>query len=52
MTLSAKAEKVFQRIAEILKRGETVELHLEHGKLVIVKISRKAEKTDFIMKTE
>ena len=39
-------EKAFKRIMEILKRGETVELHIERGKLVIVRISRKAEKTD------
>ena len=41
------SENVLKRIMEILKRGETVELHIERGKLVIVRISRKAEKTDF-----
>ena len=41
--------KIVNRIIEILKSGKTVELKIEHGRLVIVAISRKAEKTDFIL---
>lgn len=41
--------KIVNRIIEILKAGKTVELKIEHGRLVIVAISRKAEKTDFIL---
>ena len=41
--------KIFMRILEILKSGDTVELKNEHGKLVIVRIKRKAEKTEFII---
>ena len=40
-------ESIFKRILEILKHGEAVELHIERGMLVIVRISRKAEKTEF-----
>ena len=41
--------RIINRIIEILKAGKTVELKIEHGRLVIVAISRKAEKTDFII---
>lgn len=40
-------DAVFKRILDILRKGVTVELHMEHGKLVIVKIDRKAEKTEY-----
>ena len=43
------SQKIIYRIIEILKAGKTVELKIEHGRLVIVAISRKAEKTDFIL---
>lgn len=42
-------QKILGRIVEILKSGDTVELKIEHGRLVIVRIKRKAEKTDFII---
>ena len=41
--------RIINRIIEILKAGKTVELKIEQGRLVIVTISRKAEKTDFII---
>ena len=37
---------VINRIIGILKNGNTVELKLEHHRLVIVEIRRKAEKTE------
>ena len=42
-------QEIVRKIMAILKVGKTVELKIEHGKLVIVAISRKAEKTDFIL---
>ena len=42
-------QEIARKIMAILKAGNTVELKIEHGKLVIVAISRKAEKTDFIL---
>lgn len=41
--------KIIMRIIEILKSGDTCELKLEHGRLVIVRLKRKADKTDFIL---
>ena len=41
--------KIICRIIEILKSGDTCELKVEHGRLVIVRIRRKAEKTDFVI---
>ena len=41
--------KIYLKILEILKSGDTVELKNEHGKLVIVRIKRKADKTDFVI---
>lgn len=41
--------KIILTIIGILKSGDTCELKLEHGRLVIVRIKRKAEKTDFIL---
>lgn len=43
---------ILKRIESLLLSGETVELHLERGRLVIVKVSRKAEKTELSLKTE
>lgn len=43
------SQKIIYRIIEILKAGDNVELKIEHGRLVIVRIRRKAEKTDFIL---
>ena len=43
------SQKIIYRIIEILKAGKTVELKIERGKLVIVAISRKADKTDFVI---
>lgn len=40
-------DAIIKRIIDLLRKGETVELHVERGKLVIVKLSRKAEKTDY-----
>ena len=42
-------QEIVRKIMGILKAGKTVELKIERGKLVIVAISRKAEKTDFIL---
>lgn len=42
-------QEIVRKIMAILKAGKTVELKIERGKLVIVAISRKAEKTDFIL---
>lgn len=40
-------EAIIKRILDILRSGATVELHIEHGKLVIVKLNRKAERTEY-----
>lgn len=42
-------QEIVRKIMAILKAGKTVELKIERGKLVIVAISRKAEKTEFIV---
>lgn len=42
-------QEIVRKIMEILKAGKTVELKIERGKLVIVAISRKADKTDFVI---
>lgn len=42
-------QDIMRKIYAILKAGKTVELKNERGKLVIVAISRKAEKTEFIV---
>lgn len=42
-------QEIVRKIMAILKAGKTVELKIERGKLVIVAISRKADKTDFII---
>lgn len=42
-------QEIVRKIMGILKAGKTVELKIERGRLVIVAISRKAEKTDFIL---
>ena len=42
-------QEIVRKIYAILKAGKTVELKIERGKLVIVAISRKADKTDFIV---
>jgi formylmethanofuran dehydrogenase subunit D len=36
-------DEMLKAIADILKRGDTVELKREHGKLVIVEIRRKVK---------
>lgn len=41
--------KIVSKILAILKDGDSCELKAEHGRLVIVRIRRKAEKTDFII---
>ena len=42
-------QEIVRKIMGILKEGKTVELKIERGKLVIVAISRKADKTDFVI---
>lgn len=42
-------QEIVRKIMDILKAGKTVELKIERGKLVIVAISRKADKTDFVI---
>ena len=42
-------QEIVRKILRILKAGKTVELKIERGKLVIVTISRKADKTDFVI---
>jgi hypothetical protein len=42
-------QAIVRTIMGILKAGKTVELKIERGKLVIVAISRKAEKTEFVI---
>lgn len=42
-------QEIVRKIMGILKAGKTVELKIERGKLVIVTISRKADKTDFVI---
>lgn len=42
-------QEIVRKIMSILKAGKTVELKIERGKLVIVAISRKADKTDFVI---
>ena len=42
-------QEIVRKIIGILKAGKTVELKIERGKLVIVAISRKADKTDFVI---
>ena len=42
-------QEIMRKIMDILKAGKTVELKIERGKLVIVAISRKADKTDFVL---
>ena len=41
--------KIMNKILSILKDGDTVELKIEHGRLTIVRVRRKADKTDFII---
>lgn len=40
---------IVKKIVGILKSGDCVELKLERGKLVIVRIKRRAEKTDIVI---
>lgn len=40
---------IVRRIVGILKSGDSVELKLERGKLVLVRIKRHAEKTDIVI---
>ena len=42
-------QEIVRKIMAILKAGKTVELKIERGKLVIVAISRKADRTDFVI---
>lgn len=42
-------QEIVRKIMAILKAGKVVELKVERGKLVIVAISRKAEKTEFVL---
>ena len=42
-------QEIVRKIMGILKAGKTVELKIERGKLVIVAISRKADKTDLVI---
>lgn len=42
-------QDIVRKIMAILKAGKTAELKIERGKLVIVEISRKANKTDFVI---
>ena len=40
-------KEIVDKIMAILKSGDTCELKIEHGHLVIVRIKRKADKTEF-----
>ena len=42
-------QEIVRKIMAILKAGKVVELKVERDKLVIVAISRKAEKTEFVL---
>lgn len=42
-------QEIVRKIMAILKAGNTVELKIERGRLVIVAVSRKADKTDFVI---